>query len=594
MLRTMPGLRAALEEAGLGRHAAALARLALPGIRLVGTGAGERRATAVTRYRARPVAGIRAAVAVAAGSYHRLALLADGTLRAWGSNDHGQLGDGTRVDRLEPVAVCDLEGVVAIAASAGGHSVALASDGSVRAWGSNAAGQLGDGTTDDRRRPAVVPGLERRVAAIAAGPTASFAILDDGMVLGWGHCLLTGPVRLGLHKLRPVVIEELHGVAAIVPGLATHLALTPQGTVLAWGRPRSAAIGTDGEKERERPAPGPPLDGVVALASGEQHCLALLADGTIWTWGGNRFGERGDRDTAGSRETPLRLEGLSEVRAIAAAEHLSLSLTADGRTHSWGWAHDGLMGRPDEPLMRSVPIRVHGLGNDVVAICPGLALRQDGSVMQWGWAPQGTGDELPVGATKLGGEPDLPDGTRWPTDDDDRPLAFVAQIALADLAAAAAAELPGGLLSFFFAFDQTMSGGCVLHSSDGVALRRHEAPDSLQRTARLDPVAVDMETELTLCPVESDLVAQLGLSDVEHWAYYELADSHQEPIHRVFGHPAIIQDDPRTAGDVLLLQVDLIDDALNEHGEGRMYWFIARDDLAQGRFDCARGEFQQT
>ncbi len=252
------------------------------------------------------------------------------------------------------------------------------------------------------------------------------------------------------------------------------------------------------------------------------------------------------------------------------------------------------MGRPDEPLGRSVPIRVHGLGDDVVAICPGLALRKDGGLMQWGWAPEGVGDELPVGATKVGGEPDLPDGTRWPTDDDDRPLAFVGQIALADLLAAGVGDLPAGLLSFFFAFDETMSGGCVLHSSDGVALRRREAPDSLQRSARLDPVAVDMEIELTLWPVESDVVAQLGLSDDEHWAYDELADSHEEPIHRVFGHPAIVQDDPRTAGDMLLLQVDLSDDALDEYGEGRMYWFIARDDLAEGRFDRARGEFQQT
>jgi uncharacterized protein YwqG len=100
--------------------------------------------------------------------------------------------------------------------------------------------------------------------------------------------------------------------------------------------------------------------------------------------------------------------------------------------------------------------------------------------------------------------------------------------------------------------------------------------------------------KLTLWPAESDVVAQLALSDDEHWAYHELADSDQEPIHRIFGHPAIVQDDPRTAGDVLLLQVDLIDDALTESGEGRMYWFIAEDDLAEGRFDRARGEFQQT
>ena len=589
MLRSMPELRAALEEAGLERHADALARLAAPGIRLVATSAGGPRAAAAAQYRARPVTGIGAAVAVAAGSYHRLALLADGTVLAWGSNDRGQLGDGTRVDRREPVTVCDLRGVVAIAASSGGHSMALTSDGAVRTWGLNAAGQLGDGTTDDRRRPGVVPGLESGVATIAAGPAASFAMLHDGTVVGWGDCLLPG-----LHDLRPVAIDELHGVAAVVPGSATHLALTAQGTVLAWGRPPGRAPGADGETESERPAAGPPLEGVVALATGEQHCLALLGDGTIWTWGGNVFGERGDRDTISVRGTPLPFEGLTDVSAIAAAEHLSLSLTADGRTHSWGLAYDGLMGRPDEPLGRSVPIRVHGLADDVVAICPGLALRKDGSLMQWGWLSERVGDELPVGATKLGGEPDLPHGTRWPTGVDDRPLAFVAQIALADLAAAGAVGLPTGMLSFFFAFDETMSGGCVLHSGDGEALTRREAPDSLQRGARLEPVAVRTEIELTVSPVESGAVALLGLSDDEHWAYDEIADSHEEPIHRIFGHPAIVQDDPRTAGDILLLQVDLGDDALAEFGEGRMYWFIDADDLGHGRFDRARGEFQQT
>lgn len=94
-------------------------------------------------------------VAVAAGPQHNLALRSDGTVWAWGSNQSGQLGDGTTIARPTPVQVTGLADVVAVAAGQY-YSLALKSDGTVWAWGQNHDGLLGDGTTTDRLRPVQV------------------------------------------------------------------------------------------------------------------------------------------------------------------------------------------------------------------------------------------------------------------------------------------------------------------------------------------------------------------------------------------------------------------------------------------------------
>ena len=147
---------------------------------------------------------------VSAGSSHNVAIKSDSTVVTWGDNSYGQLGDGTTTNRTSPVAVSGLTEVVAVAAG-NNHTVALKSDGTVVAWGSNYLGQLGDGTTTDRTSPAAVPGLTG-VVAMAEGVSRyhNVALKSDGTVVAWGSNNL-GQLGDGttISRYTPVAVQGL-------------------------------------------------------------------------------------------------------------------------------------------------------------------------------------------------------------------------------------------------------------------------------------------------------------------------------------------------------------------------------------------------
>src|SRR5262249_40388411 len=131
--------------------------------------------------------------AVAAGKSHACALLADGTVRCWGNNDFGQLGN--TVTTPQPVPVVGLTNAVAIAAGPL-YTCALLADGTVRCWGDNYFGQLGTAPTDQAQfTPVTAVGVDNAVAIIAGGFPGSqssrpsgqtCALLADGDMHCWG------------------------------------------------------------------------------------------------------------------------------------------------------------------------------------------------------------------------------------------------------------------------------------------------------------------------------------------------------------------------------------------------------------------------
>jgi len=150
------------------------------------------------------IIGLTSVIAVAGGATHSLTLKSDGTIWSWGQDSEGCLGYGTIGGQfLTPGQVHNLTGIIAIAA-ADAHSLALKSDGTVWAWGSNGAGQLGLATSlqqnfsqskaaeraaaaplANRPLPAQTAGLAG-IIAVTAGGYQSFAVSAGGELLGWG------------------------------------------------------------------------------------------------------------------------------------------------------------------------------------------------------------------------------------------------------------------------------------------------------------------------------------------------------------------------------------------------------------------------
>ena len=131
------------------------------------------------------VTGISNAISIAAGYSHTCAVLSDGTVKCWGWNGYGQLGDGTGSYQSNvPVLVTGISNAISIAAG-NGHTCAVLSDGTVKCWGWNGSGQLGDGTSNSSNVPVLVTGISNAIS-IAAGNGHTCAVLSDGTVKCWG------------------------------------------------------------------------------------------------------------------------------------------------------------------------------------------------------------------------------------------------------------------------------------------------------------------------------------------------------------------------------------------------------------------------
>ena len=209
---------------------------------------------------------------VAAGDSSAYALLQSGKVMAWGWNYNGTLGDGTDTDRPQPVEVQGLSDVVQIAAQyVGGY--ALKSDGSVWAWGRNILGQCGIGTsTEGELVPVQVPLPMATVQVVGAGDTA-FALLTDKTVRAWGRndYGLVGNGAGGAwdpiekrRQLSPVAVKNLADVRQVSATTETAYALKNDGTVWSWGINRNGEIGdgTTGEvNNRLEPVQVRGLDG---------------------------------------------------------------------------------------------------------------------------------------------------------------------------------------------------------------------------------------------------------------------------------------------------------------------------------------------
>ena len=281
-----------------------------------------------------PVLGMDSVIAAAAGSAANLALKSDGTVWAWGTNAVGQLGNGTVTPSAAPLQIAGLSRVTAVA-SAELDGYALKSDGTVWGWGDNQYGEVGDGTLTTRLSPVQVSGLTS-VVALSATQTTAYALKSDGTVWAWGSNPL-GEIGDGtlVNRSTPVQVFGLSGIKAIASGTHNGYALRADGTVAAWGSDQADELG-DGAPANQSTVPVT-VAGVtqaIQLAGGLNSGYALTASGTLFGWGYN-----GGYELGGVGSTPSQAIAIPTGPGVLGSRAASRPRTPSFRTTRW-WAGD--------------------------------------------------------------------------------------------------------------------------------------------------------------------------------------------------------------------------------------------------------------
>lgn len=340
---------------------------------------------------------------------------ARGELVAWGGNASGQLGTGDDANSSVPVRVRPWksplrERRVVKMASGNYHTLALCADGSLVSWGSNSAGELGNGTTADSALPVEVDRTGvlagKTIVDIAAGLAFSAAVCSDGTLATWGY---NAGGRLGIGSPSaagsavPVSVDTSGALLGKTPvslavGETYAMAICSDGSVVSWGQ---GPLGETSASVQSSTVPVLVASGVLAgrqvvkLAAGANHVLALCSDGGLVSWGSGSDGRLGSGSFSSSPQ-PVRVDqsGVLAGRSvflISAGTAHSIAVCLDGTIAAWGSNSygslgNGLVGGSASPVDvdRSGILQgkefsgVSSVGNIAIALC------SDGSLARWG------------------------------------------------------------------------------------------------------------------------------------------------------------------------------------------------------------------
>jgi alpha-tubulin suppressor-like RCC1 family protein len=275
------------------------------------------------------VANLTGVKSVDAGYQHTLALMNDSIVYAWGSNVYGQLGNGTNLADSIPFMIPGLNQIIAVSGgTAGYHSIALKSDGTVWTWGRNSEGQLGDGTNNNSNVPLQVSNISN-VIAISGGEYHTLVIKDDGTVWAWGKNT-NGQLGNGttVDSNVPVQVTGLADVVDVAAGRYYSIALKSDNTVWCWGENLYGQLGNGATVDASTPVQVSGLTDATAIAGGAFHGIAIKSDSTVVTWGRNTYGNLGNGTTTDS-STPVAVLNLNGIIAIDGGTNYSLAMNAN-------------------------------------------------------------------------------------------------------------------------------------------------------------------------------------------------------------------------------------------------------------------------
>jgi cysteine-rich repeat protein len=308
---------------------------------------------------------------ITAGIGHTCALTAKEGLECWGLNESGQVGDSTFEDKLEPVDVVGIDPSAVIGLVSGiHHTCVLTSANEVFCWGLNSSGQLGDGTTENRNEPILVPGLEGRIISISAGAEFTCALNDTDEVFCWGNNS-SGQLNDGTEENSSIPMKSttVSDPVQISGGSAELQGITSDGAVQLWnsqpiipvtGLPNednayvSADRFTDGGCSMTDTGDVNCWGGITdaqvkgalvndMLSSGKGHACTMKTEGLV-CWGSNSNGQLGDDSLNDTVEEVLVTELEQGVIALAAGMKHTCVIYEDETVVCWGLNDYGQLG----------------------------------------------------------------------------------------------------------------------------------------------------------------------------------------------------------------------------------------------------------
>jgi len=333
-------------------------------------------------------------VDIAAGNRHTIVALSGGTVKGWGQNNCGQLGSNPADYRNYPIVVNDVSEVTAVAAGRN-HSVALLSDGTIKAWGSNYDGQLGNGSNSGSDTPVSVSGISTAVAIdagvssdLTSGGNHTVALLSNGTVKTWGDNTYG---QLGNDSTTdsniPVTVDGITNAIAVAAGGFHTVALLSDGTIMAWGKNNYGQLGNSSNADSDTPVTVTGIDNAVAIAAGGRHTLAVLDDGTVKAWGFDLYGELGDDFPKVDKNAPVSVDGIVDADGVAAGASHSAAVLSDNTINAWGSNSDFQIGSGGYADSYPTPVSVSGIST-AVKVSGGryhtVCLLSDGTVKAWG------------------------------------------------------------------------------------------------------------------------------------------------------------------------------------------------------------------
>jgi alpha-tubulin suppressor-like RCC1 family protein len=336
-----------------------------------------------------PVANAGALVsAISVGHRHACAVV-NGTARCWGQNEKGELGIGSTNAAYSATIVSNLPAVSEVSASYD-HSCARESSAPnrLRCWGRKGAGQLGGGSDEIFLAPTSVPlGNMNSAKQVAQGYQHGCVLLVDGSIRCWGDNTLgqVGDANSSAPHYAPKVVSGIGGAAAIATG-SRHSCAIVGGAAMCWGSNFAGQLGVGMIYTSSTPVEALSAQkSVKAIAGGSNHTCAIANDGT-YCWGDNKYGQIGDPNDLSAHKAPYKILALANanVTAISAGD-LHTCAIVDGGVKCWGNNIYGELGNPGGAVGQ--PVSAIPPGQNVTSIAAGsdhTCAVVSGGVQCWG------------------------------------------------------------------------------------------------------------------------------------------------------------------------------------------------------------------